>query len=125
MNNKINITSTEIINNELLLKTESHLDLQVIEPMKQMLVDSDNLSFIYIIDYNEAYTYISIPESIWPELKNALDVNSQVSLNAGEGSIRLPNFLEELSYLIENIRGNANYGAQMVGKVENIFSNPV
>lgn len=125
MNNKINITSTEIINNELLLKTESHLDLQVIEPMKQMLVDSDNLSFIYIIDYNEAYTYISIPESIWPELKNALDVNAQVSLNAGEGSIRLPNFLEELSYLIENIRGNANYGAQMVGKVENIFSNPV
>ncbi len=122
MNNKINITNIEINNNELLLKTESHLDIQVLKLMQQMLVDSDNLSFIYIVDYNEVYTYIPIPESMWPELKKALDVHAHVFLNTVDGSILLSNFLEELSYLIENIKGNSNYGDLMVGKVEDIFS---
>ena len=125
MNNKINITSTEMINNDLLLKTESKLDMLAIEPMMQMLVDSDNLSFIYIVDYHGAYTYICIPDSIWPALKSALDANARVFLNIEGGSVLLPNFLEELSYLIENIEGNSNYGQHMVGKVEDIFSNPV
>lgn len=125
MNNKIIIKMAEINNNELLLKTDSLLHLHAIEPMKQVLVDSDNLSFVYIVDYHESYTYISIPESIWPELKVALEENAKVFLKTDEGRIQLPNFLEELHELIENIKGNSNYGDRMVGKVEGIFSNPV
>lgn len=125
MKNKINIQTAEIKNRELLLKTDNHLDMHVIEPMKQMLVDSDNVSFVYIVDYREAYTYISIPESIWSLLKTALDENAKVFLKTGEGCIHLPNFLEELHELIENIKGNSNYGERMVGKVEGVFSNPV
>jgi hypothetical protein len=35
--------------------------------------------------------------------------------------LELTNFYEELTELINNIRGNSNYGAEMVTKVEEIF----
>ncbi|HYK71897.1 MAG TPA: hypothetical protein VEV44_02035 [Pseudoneobacillus sp.] len=50
-------------------------------------------------------------------LENSL---SPVLFNQKE-TLPLPLFNEELEYLIENIRGNSNYGEAMVEKVESIF----
>jgi len=121
MKTKIIIASTQFDNEVLLLNAESNMEFAALKPMEQMLVDSDNLSFIYIMDYNNDYIYISIPDTIWHELKQALDCHSNVFLNIYDDRLQLPNFLEELSYLIDNIEGNGNYGEQLVEKVEHIF----
>ena len=121
MNKKIMITSTEIRQEEIYLLSESHFDIIALKPMEQMLVDSDNLSFIYIMDDESDYTYISIPSFVWPELRKALEKNLKVFLENQGSRVCLPNFLEELQYLIENIKGNSNYGAQMVENVEKNF----
>ena len=91
------------------------------KPMGQMLVDSDQLSFIYVVDKDDDYTYISIPESTWPKLKNALENSAEVYITDQKDQTLLTDFHEELSYLIENIKGNSNYGEAMVEKVEALF----
>ena len=117
----IKIMSAQFDHDVLLLNAESNVNIAALKPREQILVDSDHLSFIYLMDYENEYTYISIADFIWPELKQALEYQSSVFLNIQESRILLPNFLEELSYLIENIIGNSNYGEQMVDKVEQIF----
>ncbi|MBS4188895.1 hypothetical protein KHA94_01505 [Bacillus sp. FJAT-49705] len=107
--------------NEVELMAEDGCSIKDLKPMEQMLVDSDNLSFIYITDQNDDYTYVSIPDIIWVQLKRAIDLNMSVFLSNRHERIHLPGFIEELSYLIENIKGNSNYGETMVEKVESIF----
>ncbi len=117
----IKIMSVQFDRDVLLLNAESNINIAGLKPKEQILVDPDHLSFIYLMDYENEYTYISIADFIWSELKQALECQSSVFLNIQESRILLPNFLEELTYLIENIIGNANYGEQMVDKVEQIF----
>ncbi|QED50056.1 hypothetical protein FSZ17_08300 [Cytobacillus dafuensis] len=107
--------------NEVELVAEDGLSIKDIIPMEQMLVDSDNLSFIYITDQNDDYLYVSIPDTIWVQLKRAIDLNMSVFLSDRQERKHLPGFIEELSYLIENIKGNSNYGESMVEKVESTF----
>ncbi|MFC3884418.1 hypothetical protein ACFOU2_13260 [Bacillus songklensis] len=87
----------------------------------QMITDSDNVSFIYIIDINDEFVYVSIPVNIWGNLKGALENNYDVCLKLNDRTVKLDGFLSELTYLIENIEGNANYGEHMVSKVEEVF----
>lgn len=120
MKKKLKVIKAEMKANELILKIEDG-SLLGFKAMEQMLVDSDNLSFIYILDHNDDYTYIALPDSVWPELKKAYGENAPVYL-AGQGErLLLKGFHEELGYLIDNIRGNSNYGEEMVAKVESIF----
>jgi hypothetical protein len=86
-----------------------------------MLVDSDGCSFIYLLENADTYTYISIPEIVWNDLKTAVSKNLPVIVTNGSERIFLTNFQEELNYLIENIKGNSNYGEEMVNKVETVF----
>lgn len=108
-------------NEELLLRVEEGTSISAMKPMGQMLVDSDHLSFIYVVDMQDDYTYISIPEGTWPELKKALDQHADVYISDQKERLLLTEFHEELSYLIENIKGNSNYGERMVEKVEALF----
>ena len=86
-----------------------------------MLVDSDGLSFVYLLEKEEDYTYIVIPNTVWKELKTALTEQLPVYLSNQSERLLLNQFHEELSYLIENIKGNSNYGEKMVNEVEAIF----
>ena len=87
-----------------------------------MLVDSDNLSFIYLLEKDDHYTYIAIPDTVWNDIKNVITLNPiPVVLTNGSEEIQLTQFREELTYLIENIKGNSNYGEMMVSKVEVVF----
>ncbi|WP_066294883.1 hypothetical protein [Bacillus sp. FJAT-29937] len=123
MTKKISIIDASFRENEREVEFIAEEGYSVIDlkPMEQMLVDSDNLSFVYITDMNDEYTYLAIPESIWSKLKEALDSEFKVYVTDSKDRIHLPGFIEEFSYLIENIKGNSNYGEEMVKKVESIF----
>ncbi|CAM3809334.1 UPF0738 family protein [Cytobacillus oceanisediminis] len=120
MKQKLTVEKAEMKENELFLGIADG-SVSGMRAMEQILADSDNLSFIYIVDHNEDYTYISLPESVWPELKKAYDGNLPVYVTDQSERLLLKGFHEELGDLIENIRGNSNYGEEMVAKVESIF----
>lgn len=121
MNEKVHITSAKIENNILFLNVDKNIEFSNIVAKEQMLVDSDHFSFVYIIEVNEEFTYIVLSEEIWPTLKVGLENSVSPVLFNQKETLPLPLFNEELEYLIENIRGNSNYGEAMVEKVESIF----
>lgn len=123
MNKKIVVTNAILKEKDQVVEliAESGYSLINLKPMEQMLVDSDHLSFIYITDLQDEYQYVSIPHSLWANLKIALELQWDIYLADGDQKLLLPGFLEELTYLIENIKGNSNYGDAMVEKVESIF----
>ncbi len=122
MSEKLNIHDITIINEtEIELEAEGHVQLKNLKASGQMLVDSDHLSFVYLMETEEGYTYIMISNKVWKELKVALTNNVSVFLSNKKERILLTSFQEELSYLIDNIKGNSNYGEQMVAEVEAVF----
>lgn len=122
MREKINLVGSETTDEkELKLLISEDTIVESLKPLGQMLVDSDEVSFVYLVNKDNEYTYVMIKEETWPQLKWAVEQNAVVSLYAGHDKIELVNFLEELNYLVENIKGNSNYGERMVMKVEEIF----
>ena len=106
---------------EIQMEVDQQISLNQYRASGQMLVDSDGLSFVYLLEKEEDYTYIVIPNTVWKELKNALTEQLPVYLSNQSERLLLNQFHEELSYLIENIKGNSNYGEKMVNEVEAIF----
>lgn len=121
MGKKVHVTSAKIANNKLVLNVDENIEFKNVVAKEQMLVDSDHISFVYILEVNEEFTYIVIPEAIWPTLKMAIEKSFTPVLFNQKEALPLPMFYEELEYLIDNIRGNSNYGEAMVEKVENTF----
>ncbi|MEQ2525751.1 hypothetical protein EKG37_14325 [Robertmurraya yapensis] len=107
--------------NEIALLVEPETNLSEVKATGQMLVDSDGLSFVYVLEINDEYTYLAIKEDFWPELKRGMDSQANVYLSNSTEQLELENFFEELEYLVENIKGNGNYGEEMVAKVEACF----
>jgi hypothetical protein len=106
---------------EIQMEVDQQISLNQYKASGQMLVDSDGLSFVYLLEKEEDYTYIVIPNTVWKELKIALTEQLPVYLSNQSERLLLNQFHEELSYLIENIKGNSNYGEKMVNEVEAIF----
>ena len=120
--NKVLTTDNTILNqSELILEIDSSNILEKINASGQMLVDSVVLSFVYLLENNDTYTYLKIPEIFWTDLKEVMTREITVSVTNGQEKLNLVGFLEELIYLIENIKGNSNYGEEMVRKVEAVF----
>ena len=86
-----------------------------------MLVDSDQLSFVYLMEEGNDYVYILLPEPVWDDLKKGYVESLPVFLQAEESRTALNGFHDELGYLVENIKGNSNYGENMAAKVESVF----
>src|SRR3954454_15564894 len=106
---------------EIQMEVDQQISLNQYRASGQMLVDSDGLSFVYLLEKEEDYTYIVIPNTVWKELKIALTEQLPVYLSKQSERLLLNQLHEELSYLIENIKGNSNYGEKMVNEVETIF----
>lgn len=106
---------------EIQMEVDQQISLNQYRASGQMLVDSDGLSFVYLLEKEEDYTYIVIPNTVWKEVKIALTEQLPVYLSNQSERLLLNQFHEELSYLIENIKGNSNYGEKMVNEVEAIF----
>jgi hypothetical protein len=119
MNKRITITKANFLDNKLFLQTSE--PISGLSPAEQILVDSKEFSFVYLMENQEGYTYIDLKESIWPLLKKVMDQSIPVWILSRDTQLELTNFYEELTELINNIRGNSNYGAEMVTKVEKIF----
>lgn len=82
----------------------------------QMLVDSDNYAFAYILDDGQSYSYLLFVQETWSMLHN--NKGKKVIVN---DDLELEHFDEELSYILDNIEGNSNYGKEFVSAVEETF----
>lgn len=122
MQNRIEITTCVMKKDELHLKAEAiEQQIEQIEDMKQVLADSDNMSFVYIVEVNEQFMYVGLSDNMWPHLKNVLQDDKKVFLEVNKQVVELTAMKEELTYLISNIEGNVNYGDDMVARVEEVF----
>lgn len=121
MKKRIKVLAVRKTEGKLLLETEQVHDAGNLAAKGQMLVDSDQFSFIYILDNGEDFLYIDLSSDIWPHLKEAKNEELPVYAKVGEKEILLTQFHEELEFLLENIKGNANYGEEMEKMVESVF----
>jgi hypothetical protein len=121
MAKKLHIMTAVIENEVLKLNVDENTNFLNVVPKGQMLVDSDQFAFIYILEMDEEYIYVVLHEEIWPILKEALDQSLSPYLFNQTEKLSLPMLYEELIYLIDNIKGNSNYGEEMVQKVESTF----
>ncbi|WP_019240517.1 MULTISPECIES: hypothetical protein [Bacillus] len=120
MSKVIKLLNTKIENNRLILSIDTE-NITEFHPTGQMLVDSDNVAFIYIMEYQNEYVWLSLPHDYWVTINEGRIKQLQVLLQNSKTSIELPSFMEELDYLIDNIKDNANYGEEMVSVVEKVF----
>ncbi|WP_096155119.1 MULTISPECIES: UPF0738 family protein [Bacillus] len=124
MQKKINITHTSWNEHQLLLHADPvTFSLKEVEASNQMLVDSDHLAFIYKLETPTEFIHVSIGADHWTDLKKALDEKKAIVLVIENIALLLTNVEEELGYLIENIKDNANYGEEMEKKVTEVFVN--
>ncbi|MDQ0224144.1 UPF0738 family protein [Metabacillus niabensis] len=124
MNKRIDVKEAVLEANRLILHTEDSLS-EIKGSMNakgQMLVDSDQLAFIYLLETDEDFIYAGLPHTIWSKLKEALDKSLPVLLKINDSEVELVQIIDELQYLIDNIKGNANYGEEMETKVTEVFS---
>ncbi|WP_243385692.1 hypothetical protein [Bacillus kexueae] len=122
MKKRIEVIEATQVENQLILKTESFGDgADQLQASGQLLADSDQLAFIYILDSGSDFIYLSISSTHWPQLKMAMEANDAIIAEVEGHQISLDNIHEELQYLVENIKDNANYGEEMEQKVVEVF----
>lgn len=91
-------------------------------PSGKMITDSDNLSFVYLLEGEEGYNHVYFPEEVWPFMLDVLTTETDPAISWQEELIVLPGFRDELLMLIYNIEGNDNYGEVFSTSVEKAFS---
>ncbi len=87
---------------------------------EQVLADSDNFAFIYLVDVGDAYVYLRIEKQHWPQLAKVME--QQLTVTDGQTTLTLPGFTEQFIALLYNIEGNDNYGEAFVTEVEATFA---
>ncbi len=122
MQKRIEISHFNYSNTRLELKADhTDFDKDGLRASGQMLVDSDSLAFIYKLENEQEFIYVSLPSAVWPALKNVISEKQQVILHLEDNELELIDIISELEYLLQNIEGNANYGDEMVELVEKTF----
>ena len=91
-------------------------------PSGKMITDSDNVSFVYLLDGEDGYNHVYFPEAVWPYMLDVLTTETDPAISWHEERIELPGFKDELLMLIYNIEGNDNYGEAFSSAVEAAFS---
>ncbi|MFA0979925.1 hypothetical protein ACCB38_05270, partial [Staphylococcus aureus] len=82
----------------------------------QMLVDSDNYAFAYTLDDGKSYAYLIFVQETWTMLHE--NMTKKIIIN---DELELTEFHQELTYILDNIKGNNNYGKEFVATVEETF----
>ncbi|MFD4704875.1 hypothetical protein ACFWM3_08390 [Gottfriedia sp. NPDC058432] len=104
-----------------LLIDDTKMNLEQCHEVGTMIADSDQSSLLYILEENEEFVYVTVPSEYWSDLKKANDQKLNVFLKVGEKSLSLNNWNDELTYLIQNVEGNFNYGEEFVKQVQSAF----
>ena len=99
---------------------DNELNIQF-KPAAQMIADSDDFAFVYLLDAGKEYQYLRFPPTMWAELKHILQTKQNPMLHVGTEVLELTNFYEELEMLVYNIEANYNYGSDFVQAVEDHF----
>lgn len=116
------IQQFEVLHNEIHFILNENKKLSQLQPVGQVIVDSDNDAFLYIIEENDAYSYVSFAQEVWPQLLQMLLADQKAYLKVEDGSLPLDQFAEELRGLLYNIEGNSNYGDKFVQAVEKAYA---
>ncbi|MEB1806276.1 MAG: hypothetical protein LPK26_03040 [Bacillaceae bacterium] len=121
---EINQVSTK--EDKIILHTSQPLlkeEASTLKAAGRMLADSDQLSFIYLLEDDERYRHVSIPEFLWTELYSELKEKESVYIELlPDEELHCTSFKDEFHYLLENIQDNSNYGDKMVEAVGRIIT---
>lgn len=121
LRNVYNIESYVHIHNKLTFSVNEKASTIQITPVGQVIVDSDHHAFLYIVEEDDAFSYLSFGEKMWSALVEMVQRGEDPYLTLGEKTIELHHFYEELEALVYNIEGNDNYGESFVSAVETVF----
>ena len=122
MRNVYIVSQYQAVHNEIHFILNEKKQLSQLQPVGQVIVDSDNEAFLYIIEENDAYSYIGFPQAIWSQLVQMLKSEQHPYLKVEDGLMPLVQFADELKGLLYNIVGNSNYGDCFVEAVEKAFA---
>ncbi|MDG5789126.1 hypothetical protein QA612_16840 [Evansella sp. AB-P1] len=99
--------------------------IKKLKPQGQLLVDSDNKTFVYILEDENSFVHLRFSIEQWENLNTLKEkeIPLYVVLTSREDQVRieLVKFLDELHFVLDNIKGNSNYGKEMVDAVEQYF----
>ncbi|WP_318615914.1 hypothetical protein [Sporosarcina sp. YIM B06819] len=90
-------------------------------PTGKMITDSDDLSFVYLLEVEEGYRQLHFTQAVWPLMVDVLKSDIDPVLVWKDEVMALPGFKDELTMLIYNIEGNDNYGEVFSSAVEQAF----
>ncbi|OCA87352.1 hypothetical protein [Pseudobacillus wudalianchiensis] len=121
MRKTIHFTKALWNDNGVELHAEMPIKLAGIQAAEQMIVDSDQMAFVYLAEEKDEFIYLYIHEPVWGDLKKALKEEARLFVKGEDTLLELTSWKDELAYLISNIEGNSNYGEEMVEKVETVF----
>ncbi|MFD1929140.1 hypothetical protein ACFSFY_13940 [Sporosarcina siberiensis] len=121
MNNELRVETALKNENELLFLVTSDLAFTNEIPSGKMITDSDDLSFVYLLEIEEGYSQVRFSEAVWPLMLDVLKSDLDPILSWGDKTLPLIGFKDELTMLIYNIEGNNNYGETFTGAVETAF----
>lgn len=122
MRNVYTIDQFEVLHNVFyFILNESKQQIQM-QAAGQVIVDSEDAAFIYIVEEDGVYSYLRFTENMWPQLVEIVKAECDPFLRVADGQIQLTNFFEELHMLLFNIEGNDNYGETFVTSVEKVFA---
>ena len=79
-------------------------------PSGKMITDSDELTFVYLLEEEEGYSPIHFTQAVWPLMVDVLKSDVDPILSWEDKELTLTGFKDELNMLIFNIEGNNNYG---------------
>lgn len=121
MRNIYEINDFETIHNGVYFSLNDNLSNIQIEPAGQVLTDSDNIAFIYVVEEGNEFSYLQFPKNVWDGLLAIIKSKQDPFLKVNDENKQLHNFTNELEMLIFNIEGNSNYGNEFVQAVEETF----
>lgn len=121
MRKMIRVQDSEITEERIQFFIQEQEPAEAIEASGQMIADSDEPAFVYLVDTGTQYIYIRFEEPLWPALTKALQRDSLPLLIWGSQVLPLVAFQEELWMLLENIKDNNNYGELFQTAVETAF----
>ncbi|MEK5040834.1 UPF0738 family protein [Sporosarcina sp. FSL K6-3457] len=90
-------------------------------PSGKMITDSEDLSFVYLLEVEEGYRHLHFTRAAWPLMVDVLKSDVDPVLVWKDEIMALPGFKDELTMLIYNIEGNDNYGEAFSSAVEQAF----
>lgn len=97
-------------------------NVKIGEPSGKMITDSEQMTFVYLLDEEDAYGQIHFEQKVWPEMVAALEKGQDPVFMYQDKKIVLTGFIDELTMLIFNIEGNHNYGVTFASTVEEVFA---